>query len=110
LAKKEAADAEQRRQKATNEGEHLVADRFADAVVRWNRVAELWLKAAKLAQQAALLEQETLKLETKARQARTLVEQTEARRARALGELRRLDVHPVAPTKQPITPDSATKN
>ena len=87
--------ATQLEQQLKGEGEQLAADRYADAASRWKRVAAALEKATQIAKEAARLEQSTTQLQDQTRRARTLVEQTEARRARALGELRRMGIEAV---------------
>ena len=108
IAQQRAERAKLEEKRAEEAGDHLAAERLADVVERWTRVASAWLEAARRAQQAAEIEEQTLALETQTRRARTLVEQTEARRARALGELRRLGVEPVTPTAPDPQPKSQT--
>lgn len=83
-------------QQAKDAGDQLAANRYADAAKRWTRAAAALEKAAQAAKEAASLERETTRLQEQTRNARTLVEQTEARRARALGELRRLGVEAIS--------------
>lgn len=89
---------------ANKRGDSLAAQRWNDVVERWKRVAVLLERAAEVARQATQIEEHTSELKTQARRARNLVEQTEIRRARALGELRRLGVEPVPSQPQTTAP------
>ena len=111
VAETEVHRVEERRRAAEEEGNPLAADRLRNAVERWKRVARVWLEVAQAAKAAAELEAQTTELVIQTRRARTLVEQTEARRARALGELRKLGVDAIAQSADPgpVTPASAAR-
>jgi len=94
LAQVKASEARQK--KAQADGDTASAQRWADVVQRYRRIAALAQQAASLAQQATAIEEQTAELNTQTRRARNLLEQTEVRRARALGELQRLGITPPA--------------
>lgn len=116
LAREQADEAESRAKQASSAKKTLVAARLTDLAQLWRRVAEEETKAAALEKAASELERETLELESKARRAASLLEQTEARRARAAARLSQLgletplhkesadlkkDEKPVSPAKKP---------
>lgn len=93
-AREQASRAQKRAESARTDGKRLVAARYAQAQKMWLQVAATLERAATLEKQAAQLESETTELEARSRRAATLVEQTEARRARAWARLKELGLAP----------------
>ncbi len=91
-ATQSAAHADERSKQAEAARKPLVAERLKDLSRLWKRVAEEEKRAAEQEKLAAELEEKTLDLESKARRASSLLEQTEARRARALARLQQLGI------------------
>src|SRR5690606_6974887 len=117
-AKAEADQASVRESKSRAAGQSVIADRLAALAKLWLRAAVATRKAAELELQADTIERETLELEAQARRGASLVEQTEARRSRALGRLKELGLEeemkepvpaPAASTSSKPEPDSKTE-
>ncbi len=86
------ANALERQAEAERAGNIAVARRLEALAAQWARVKEARIQATKREAAATQLEEENLELEARVARAVTLVEQTEARRARALARLRELDL------------------
>lgn len=89
-AAQEVAQAKERQAEAARNGDTDRARRLEALASQWERVRKARIQAAKLETAATRLEKKNLELEAQAARAITLVEQTEARRARALARLRKL--------------------
>lgn len=110
MAPRRAAQAEVQAQSALREGKELVSERLAAAAVLWRKVIDALSLAAKTEAQALSVERETAALEARVRRASVLVEQTEARRARASAQLKELGVaaDPSAAASDSVTPDPSS--
>ena len=112
-AQSEADQASDRENKSRTGGHTLIADRLAALAKMWLRVAVAQRKAAALELQADALERETIELEAQARRGASLVEQTDARRARALGRLQELglveELEKTTPPPAPADPAATTE-
>jgi len=106
-----AKDGAARRQaEAERAGEVGLARRLAALSARWTKVLDALATAAKLEAEAARLEDERIAVQEETDRLITLVEQTEARRARALAKLQALGLEPpaaVPPAAQAPAPSPA---
>lgn len=100
-AKAKALDARKRALEAKKAGKSLAAERLEKAAATWEKVARHQEGAAKLEEDAAQIERKTLDLKSQARRARSLVEQTETRRSRAVARLRELGLSDAPSSKVP---------
>jgi hypothetical protein len=101
-----ATDATRRAKAARQSDKPLVADRYENLHSIWLKVAEAMRKAVEFEKKAALLENQTSEIESKSRKAVIVLEQTEARRARAVARLEQLGLIPAPP--QPSAATEAT--
>lgn len=107
-AQARAVHAEALAAKAAKSGSRLAEERYADTALRFRKAASILERAAQAEATAAELERKTVELETQARRARTLVEQTETRRARAQARLQELGLMPESTSgPQAVTTDGA---
>src|SRR6478735_6616346 len=94
--------AERRQAEAERAGDVGLARRLAALSARWTKVLDALATAVKLEAEAARLEDERIAVQEETDRLTTLVEQTEARRARALAKLQALGLEPPA-TVPPAT-------
>ena len=107
-ATRKAKSAQTRASGPSAPSNHLLLERLEVLEKLWLRVAEAQEKAAALEMEAATIEKNTLKLRQQAKRAESLVEQTEARRARALGRLKTLGLSDASPQSTPNKPKSSS--
>gem|GEM_PF-2729300 len=88
-----ATDATKRSEARSKAGKKVLAERLKSLASIWTRVSETQKKAVALEKKANRLEAKALELEAQSRQARSLVEQTETRKARALAKLREMGIN-----------------
>lgn len=86
--------AQSRQAQAEKDGKTALARRLSALVARLERVIDALEKAAALEKEVETLEAKRLEVETKTSRAITLVEQTDARRARTLAKLQALGIEP----------------
>lgn len=98
------AEANARRASAQADGKDDLATRLTALVEQWKRLALALADASNAEAEASAVEQESLTLEESASRAEALLEQTEARRARALGRMRELGLSPTVPEAAPAKP------
>lgn len=98
------AEADARRASAEADGKDHLAARLTALVEQWKRLALALVDASNAEAEASAVEQESLALEESASRAEALLEQTEARRARALGRMRELGLSPPVPEAAPAKP------
>jgi hypothetical protein len=89
--------AKRRQAEAERTGEVGLARRLAALSARWTKVLDALATAVKLEAEATRLEDERIAVQEETDRLVTLVEQTEARRARALAKLQALGLEPPAP-------------
>lgn len=90
----QVAAATRREEEAKRGGKTGLAQRLAALSTRWLAVVEALRTASKLEAEAADLEKERLRVREQTDRVITLLEQTEARRARALARLQELGLEP----------------
>lgn len=88
------AVARARLDEAKGDGKPELVARLGALVDQWKRLALALADAARAEARASAVEQESLALEESASRAEALLEQTEARRARALGRMQELGLSP----------------
>lgn len=109
-AEARAAAAKARQKEAEVAGKRALAERLSALVAQWNRVADAQRRAIGWETQAATAEQKNHELEAQVGRTMTLVEQTEARRARALARLRELGLTEAdAPIPEPPAAEADPK-
>jgi hypothetical protein len=105
-----ALEAAKRRQaEAERTGQTGLSRRLSALSARWTKVLGALGTAARLEAEAAKLEDERIAVQEETNRLTTLVEQTEARRARALARLQALGLEPEAVTGKataPTAPDA----
>lgn len=106
------ADAKRREVVAERSGQTELARRLSALSARWQAVIEALRAAAQLEAEAGAIEDERIEVQEQTDRLVTLVEQTEARRARALARLQALGLEPAglpvaAPTAAPPAPSPA---
>jgi hypothetical protein len=105
---KELESAKRRQAEAERAGEVGLARRLAALSARWTKVLDALATAAKLEAEAARLEGERIAVQEETDRLTTLVEQTEARRARALAKLQALGLESAeASSPAPASPPQA---
>jgi len=88
--------AQQRKAEAERSGNEGLARRLAGLSARWVQVIEALGHASTLEAEASALEEERIRVQEQTDRLVTLLEQTEARRARALAQLQALGLEPSA--------------
>lgn len=96
-AESRAKDTEKQATEAESQGKALIAKRLLALSQIWRRVAEAERQAAEVERKVRELESKSLTLQDQSRRAAALIEQTEARRARALGRLQQLGLSDASP-------------
>jgi hypothetical protein len=101
-SEQKAVDSAKRRQaEAERAGQTGLARRLAALSARWLAVIDALEAAAKLEAEAARLEDERIHVQEQTDRLISLVEQTEARRARALARLQALGLEPTGAAGAP---------
>lgn len=95
---KQAEHAKQRQAQAQKAGRKDLALRLQALEKQWREVLQTLKQTAQLEEQAVETEKKLLEVEAQTERAHLLVEQTEARRERALHRLRELKLEPKAPS------------
>lgn len=90
----QAEAATRREEEAKRSGKANLAQRLSALSTRWRAVIQAVRTASKIEAEAAALEQERIEVREKTERTVTLLEQTEARRARALARLQELGLEP----------------
>jgi hypothetical protein len=103
----QVAAATRREEEAKRSGKTGLAQRLSALSTRWLAVMDALRAASKLEAEAAALEKERIQVREQTDRVITLLEQTEARRARALARLQELGLEPnglPVPTIPPAPP------
>lgn len=105
----EADEAKKRSEAAKKAGKTEVAKRLASVAATWSKVAAHERRAAELEAEAKEIEKKVLALRAKSEQAVSLLDQTEARRSRALARLMQLGLNDASPQAKAKEADEADK-
>lgn len=108
-ASRELSQAQARKAQAESAGQTKLLARFDALISSWQGVVDALQKTAELEARADQLEQRILEIDAQARRAEHLVEQTEARKARAWARLQSLGLEPTDAAPPPTSPAPLTQ-
>jgi hypothetical protein len=106
-AEAEAKKAKRRSDEAAQAGKPLIAERLTSLAATWSKVAAHERRAAELEAEAKETEKKVLELRANAKKAVSLLDQTEARRSRALARLMELGLSDASPQTKANESDAA---